>query len=527
MTVILSSIVYRSLFFTLLRASCFVYTTLTMVAQQPIDNPKPTHPNIKDVIALMENPSKADIELVSKAYDTAKEAHEGVKRFSGEPYFHHVYETGKTLAAMHMDATTIAAGFLHDTIEDGHFTNKEMKEEFGEEILFLVEGVTKLGKLKYRGMERHTESLRKLFIATAKDIRVIMIRLADRLHNVKTLYGHPKPEKQKRIALETLEIYAPLADRLGIGFLKGELEDYSFKYAYPEEYEKVHDLLKQKSKTDQTYLEKVRRSLAKKLAEEDIVVEKMDYRIKRMYSLYRKLKRKNMEIDKVYDIVALRVIVPSVADCYRVLGVVHHLWRPLPGRIKDYIALPKLNGYQSIHTTIFTGDGGIAEIQMRTPEMHAEAEYGIASHVAYKEQGVTTKVDKQTRWINELLEAQKEAEESGQFLEHLKTDLFNDRVFVFTPDGDVIDLPNGSSPIDFAFAVHTDLGLKVSGSKINGKMSALDTELRGGDIVEIITNKNSKPSAKWLRHAKTSLAQRRIRSYLQKHGNPITNLFGI
>ncbi len=498
-----------------------------MVAQKPIDNPKPTHPSLKDVIALMGESPKADIELVTKAYETAKRAHEGVKRFSGEPYFNHVYETGKTLASMHMDATTIAAGFLHDTIEDGHFTDAEMKKEFGDEIAFLVEGVTKLGKLKYRGMERHTESLRKLFVATAKDIRVIMIRLADRLHNVKTLHGHPKPEKRKRIALETLEIYAPLADRLGIGFLKGELEDYSFKYAYPEEYEKVHELLKQKSKTDQTYLEKVRRSLVKKLAEEGIEVEKMDYRIKRMYSLYRKLKRKNMEIDKVYDIVALRVIVPTVADCYRVLGVIHHTWRPLPGRIRDYIALPKLNGYQSIHTTIFTGDGGIAEIQMRTPEMHREAEYGIASHVMYKERGASLpkSADKHTQWIDELLEAQKEAAKSGQFLEHLKDDLFNDRVFVFTPDGDVIDLPTDSSPIDFAFAVHTDLGMKMSGAKINSKMSGLHTPLKNGDIVEIITNKNGKPSAKWLRHAKTSLAQRRIRSYLQKHGNPITNLF--
>lgn len=505
----------------------FWYTTFIMVAQQPIDNPKPTHPSLKDVIALMENLSETDRALVEKAYHTAKKAHEGVKRFSGEPYFHHVYETGKTLAAMHMDATTIAAGFLHDTIEDGCLTEKEMKEEFSNEIYFLVEGVTKLGKLKYRGMERHTESLRKLFVATAKDIRVIMIRLADRLHNVKTLYGHPKPEKRKRIALETLEIYAPLADRLGIGFLKGELEDYSFKYAYPEEYEKVHELLKQKSKTDQTYLEKVRRALVKKLADEAIDVVKMDYRIKRMYSLYRKLKRKNMEIDKVYDIVALRVIVPSVADCYRVLGVIHHMWRPLPGRIKDYIALPKLNGYQSIHTTIFTGDGGIAEIQMRTPEMHAEAEYGIASHVTYKEQDESTQTTKQAQWIDELLRAQKEAKDSGRFLERLRDDLFNDRVFVFTPDGDVIDLPTDSSPIDFAFAVHTDIGMNMSGAKINGKMSGLHTLLKNGDIVEIITNKNAKPSAKWLRHAKTSLAQRRIRSYLQRHGNPITNLFGI
>ncbi|NTV22312.1 MAG: bifunctional (p)ppGpp synthetase/guanosine-3',5'-bis(diphosphate) 3'-pyrophosphohydrolase [Candidatus Yonathbacteria bacterium] len=478
-----------------------------------------TLPDVQDILSLMTNPSETDIALIKKAYEAALQAHEGVTRFTGEPYFNHVFETAKTLARMHMDATTIAAGFLHDTIEDGHMTEKEMEEQFGTDILFLVDGVTKLGKLKYRGMERHTESLRKLFIATAKDIRVIMIRLADRLHNVTTLYGHPKEDKRKRIALETLEIYAPLADRLGIGFMKGELEDAAFEYAYPEDYKKVKELLKQKSKTDQDYLEKVRRTLQKSLAEEKIDVVHMDYRIKKIYSLFRKLKRKNMEIDKVYDIVALRVIVPTVSDCYRVLGVIHGLWRPLPGRIKDYIALPKLNGYQSIHTTIFTGDGGIAEIQVRTPEMHAEAELGIASHVMYKELGANggNGNGKKLDWIEQLLEAQKTAQ-GGEFLKDLRMDFFSDRVFVFTPAGDVVDLPTGSSPVDFAFTIHTDIGMHMSGAKVNGKMVSLDTPLVGGDIVEIITAKHVKPTSKWLKYAKSSMAQRRIRAYLQKEG---------
>ncbi len=490
-----------------------------------------TLPDVNEIITLMPEQSPEGMLLVKKAYTAAQKAHEGVTRFTGEPYFIHVYETAKTLARMHMDATTIAAGFLHDTIEDGHMTAEEMENEFGKDILFLVDGVTKLGKLKYRGMERHTESLRKLFIATAKDIRVIMIRLADRLHNVSTLYGHPKEDKRKRIALETLEIYAPLADRLGIGFMKGELEDAAFQYAYPEDYKKVLELLKQKSKTDQNYLEKVRRGLHKALAEENIPLVHMDYRIKKIYSLYRKLKRKNMEIDKVYDIVALRVIVPTVSDCYRVLGVIHGLWRPLPGRIKDYIALPKLNGYQSIHTTIFTGDGGITEIQIRTPEMHAEAELGIASHVMYKELGTngTNGNGKKLDWIEHLLEAQKSVNGSTEFLKNLRMDFFSDRVFVFTPAGDVIDLPAGSSPVDFAFAVHTDIGMHMMGAKVNGKMASLDTVLAGGDIVEIITAKNSKPTNKWLKYAKTSMAQRRIRSYLQKEGNGsgIGKFFGV
>ena len=419
--------------------------------------------NVKDIIGLMKNPSSKDVALVTKAFAVAQKAHEGQTRLTGEPYIEHVFETAKTLAQLHMCAESIAAGLLHDTLEDGRLSAEDLKKEFGEGIFFLINGVTKLGKLKYRGLERHTESLRKLFVATAEDARVLIIRLADRLHNVRTLAGHASPEKRARIAIETLEIFVPLADRLGMGHLRGEMEDYAFPYAYPEEYKKVTELLKQKSKLNQQYLEKIHRSLSKKLAEQGHTHVKIDYRIKRMYSLFKKLQRNEMDIDKIHDVVALRVLVPTVGDCYSVLGIVHNIWRPLPGRIKDYIATPKLNGYQSLHTTIFTGDGGIAEIQIRTKEMHDEAEYGIASHLSYKEtedgtEHLQKRFEKQLPWIKQLLEWQKNVPQSGEFMEHLRTEFFKDRVFVFTPDGDVIDLPEESSPIDFAYVIHTDIG---------------------------------------------------------------------
>ncbi len=475
------------------------------------------------IFQIAKNLSTEDLELIKKAYTTAKDAHKEQKRFSGEPYFVHVYETAKKLAEVGMDAHTISAGFLHDTIEDGLLTEQYVLENFGTDVLFLVNGVTKLGKLKYKGLERHTESLRKLFIATAQDIRVLIIRLADRLHNVKTLNGHKSAEKRRRIAVETLEIFVPLANRLGMGQLRGELEDAAFPYALPEEYKKVSELLKQKKILNEKYLEKVRRVLQKTLAQQEVSTMQLDYRVKKIYSLYQKLARKNMDIDRVYDVVALRIIVSSIEDCYRVLGIVHSIWRPLPGKIKDYIALPKPNGYQSIHTTIFTGDGGIAEIQIRTQEMHNDAEYGIASHLTYKENGKnkqrkSKKIDKDMYWINQILEWQKNISESGEFLNNLKTDFFKHRVFAFTPNGDVIDLPEESSVIDFAYAIHTDIGNKISGAKINSKMVSLDTKLSNGDIVEIDTNKNAKPSAKWLKNTKTALAQKHIRIATQNNG---------
>jgi len=476
--------------------------------------------DVKEIIELMRSPDKKRVLYVTKAYDSALKAHEGQKRLSGEPYFEHVFDTAKTLASLHMGVKVIVAGLLHDTLEDGLISEKELTAEFGEEVVFLIKGVTKLGKLKYRGLERHVESLRKLFIATAQDMRVLIIRLADRLHNVKTLEGHTSEEKRKRIAIETLEIFAPIANRLGIGRLKGELEDNAFKYAYPEECKKVKELLSQKSKINKKHLEKVRRALLKELAKNEVKDITTDYRIKRMYSLYKKLLLNGMDIDDIHDIVALRVIVPTVGECYRVLGIIHNVWKPLPGRIKDYIATPKPNGYQSLHTTIFTGDGGIAEIQMRTQEMHIEAEYGIASHLSYKDAPNNKsggREDKQPIWMKQLLLWQKDVSGYGEFLNNLKIDFFNDRVFVFTPKGDVIDLPEDSSPIDFAYAVHTDIGNHLSGAKVNGKMASLETKLVNGNIVEIITKKDAHPTNKWLKYAKTTLAIKKVRSYIEKN----------
>lgn len=475
--------------------------------------------NVNDVIALMKTPSQADLsaqagrELISRAFAFSQKAHEGQKRFSGEPYFNHTFEAAKQLAALGMDAETIAAGLLHDTVEDGNVTLETLEREFGKEVAFLVDGVTKLGKIKYRGIERYTESLRKLLLATSKDVRVLIIKFADRLHNMQTL-EHVREDKRARIALETLEIYAPLANRLGMGRLKGELEDLAFPYVYPKQYAEVTALLGEHVPDAQARLEKIHDALAKELAKQHVETIMSDYRVKRLYSLWKKLQRQDMQIEKIYDISALRIIVPTIADCYRVLGIIHSLWRPLPGRIKDYIAFPKPNGYQSLHTTVFTGDGGVAEIQIRTKEMHDEAEFGIASHLGYKE-NITQKkgqmLSKKLTWIQELTEWQRSIKESGEFLDRLKKDFFSDRVFIFTPKGDVIDLPVASTPIDFAYAIHSDIGNHAAGSRVNGKMVALDTILKNGDIVEIVIKRSSKPSAKWLNFAKTTLARKHIK----------------
>ena len=461
-------------------------------------------------------PNRWEKKLLEKAYQVAKDAHEPQKRSSGEPYFNHVFATARNLAEFGLDATTIAAGFLHDVIEDTPVTEEEIKEQFGDEIVFLVNGVTKLGKLKYRGRERHVESLRKFFIATAEDFRVVIIKLADRLHNVQTL-EFVKPEKRKRIALETIEIYAPLAYRLGMGRLVGELQDASFPFAYPDDYEMVASLLKQKKKLNEKYLEKVWRNLKTEMAKHGIKDITTHQRVKGRYSLWKKLQRKNMDIEQIYDIVALRVIVPTVDDCYRVLGIIHSTWRPLPGRIKDYIALPKVNGYQSLHTTIFTGDGGIAEIQIRTPEMHEFAEYGFAAHHVYKSRGSTVADKHSLSWLSELKNLQEESDQKKDFLKELKTDLFSDRIFVFTPQGDVLDLPEGASAIDFAYTIHSEIGNKAQAATINGKNAALKTVLHSGDIVEIQTNKKGTPSSKWLGYVKTGIAKKHIERYLKEH----------
>lgn len=474
---------------------------------------------VKEIFALMKNPpSDADRELINRAFMFAEKAHAGQYRASGEPYFIHPVSVAKLLAEMRVDASTIAAGLLHDTVEDGVATEKEIEENFGKEILFLVNGVTKLGKLKYRGLKRHAESLRKMLVAMAQDIRVIMIRFADRMHNAQTL-RFLKPEKQKRIADETIEIYAPIANRLGMWRIKGLLEDSAFPYADPEAYKKVIALRKTKGKDTIKKLQKMYRSIYDEMTKHGMTKPQVDYRVKYLYSLYQKLLKNNMDIEQIYDISALRIIVPTIGECYQVLGIIHQLWHPMPGRLKDYIATPKPNGYQSIHTTVHTSEGGAAEIQIRTREMNEEAEFGVTSHIYYDEAGKPRAggtLDKKLRWIEHLVNWQKNVKESEEFLNTLKTDFFEDQIFVFTPKGDVIELPKGSTPIDFAYRVHTDIGDHAAGAKINGKMGHLDQPLKNNDLVEIEVRKNAHPTAKWLDHTKTSFAKKQIRVYLKE-----------
>lgn len=521
-------------------------------------------PTARDILDQMSSPTAEDRALVEKAYNFAAEAHKEHRRFSGEPYLIHLAETAKELAKLGMSGKTVAAGLLHDSIEDVGVLPQTIEREFGKEVRFLVEGVTKLGRFKYRGAERHRESLRKLLIATGQDARVLIIKLMDRLHNMRTL-SHVPPEKRQRIALETIEIYAAIAHRLGMGVVRKELEDRAFEYAYPEQYEKTKKLITEREKERGERLQKMARTLGKELAEDGMKGFHTDYRVKGLWSLQKKLERKEGEIDKVYDISAIRVVVPTVADCYRVLGIVHKLWQPLPNKIKDYIAFPKPNGYQSLHTTVFAGDGGIVEVQIRTEEMHQEAQYGIAAHVAYKEVDGEDPSAPSSRagggkqssfdWIKSLIPGFRRSERRSKDAEHgtldasvikndrprygapsapewlaelpeeledpdldmtLRSDIFTHRVFVFTPTGDVVDLPAKSSPIDFAYAIHSDIGDHVFASKVNGKMVPLDTQLHNGDIVEIVTKKTATPKPKWLDFAHTTLARRHIRLAIEK-----------
>ena len=505
----------------------------------------------RDIIVLLEKPSEADKALIEKAYTMASEAHSGHVRYSGEPYINHLVAVGTKLAEMGMVARTVAAGLLHDIIEDTDITAETVLAEFGEEILFLVEGVTKLSSVRYYGTDRHNESLRKLLVATSQDIRVLIIKLTDRLHNMQTL-SHVPAKKQLRIARETLEIYVPVAHRLGMGRIRKELEDLAFPYVFPEEYAKVCKLLETKAGKSNELLERERKVLQKRLAEIGLLSFKTSYRVKGLYSLFHKLKRKEWDIGAVYDLLAMRVIVPDVEDCYRALGIIHKLWRPLPGRVKDYIAFPKPNGYQSLHTTVTTPNSVILEIQIRTERMHHESEFGIASHLSYKEQNVPgaplenqsrfsslvptlfrpfTKAkivtdikeikdndhrNKIPRWIAQIGQNHtKDKSTTAEFIEDSQSDFFSNRIFVFTPVGDVVDLPVGATPIDFAYAIHSEVGDHIFGAKVNKKLVQLDKELRNGDIVEIETRKSAKPTAKWLGFVKTSLARRRIKAALE------------
>ena len=500
--------------------------------------------DLNQLISLLGDISDADKALIEKAYQFAEKAHDGQKRFSGEPYFNHCFETAKILAEQGMCPASVAAGLLHDTLEDAGVKPENLEKEFDKEILFLVDGVTKLGKLRYHGVERHIESLRKLFVAMSQDLRVLIIKLADRLHNMRTLQ-YVKLEKQERIASETLQIYAPLAYRLSMRKINRELENLAFPYVFPKEYETVKSLWKQQEKESAARLEKFSRTMKKNLAKSNLTKIHTDTRIKSLFSLWRKLQRKNMEIENVYDILALRVIVPSIDDCYKALGAIHGHWRPLPGRIKDYIAFPKPNNYKGIHTTVFTGDGGFVEVQIRTEEMHRQAEYGIASHLAFKENrknnekglgliwlaqfipfigkklnGATEENKEVPNWIKQIADSQTELLKSGddEYFDNMQADFFQYRVFVFTPKGDVIDLPIDASPIDFAFAIHSDIGNHTSGTKINGKLVSLDTKLKNGDIVEILVKENSRPNIKWLNFSKTNFAKKKIRDAVDAIG---------
>lgn len=470
--------------------------------------------------------SEKEIEFIKRAFEFSKAIHTGQKRKSGEQYFNHSFETALKVAQWQLDYQTVAAALLHDVVEDGEEIDSEkIKSEFGAEVAFLVEGVTKLGRLKYRTQEeKQAENIRKMLLAISHDIRVIIIKLADRFHNMKTLQFLP-PQKQKRIALETYEIYAPLAYRLGMTGFAGEIEDLAFHYLYPKEYQWLLKNVQERFEKRQKYLEKVEQVLRISLKENSIEPLKIDFRAKHYSSLYKKLLRHDMNLDQIYDLVALRVVVETIEECYAVLGIIHNLWPPLPGRIKDYIALSKPNGYRSLHTTVFCLDNKPTEIQIRTLEMHEESESGIAAHWAYERKKATKDyLDKKISfankneliWVKQLKNWQKNFSSSEEFINSLKIDFFKDRIFAITPKGEVVDLPAGATPIDFAYAIHSAVGDECVGVKINGKISPLDYQLQSGDMVEILTQKSKRPSESWLRFAKTDQAKRKIKSRLKE-----------
>lgn len=477
-------------------------------------------PRLETLIGLLRHrESPANLALVRRAYQFAERAHKGQTRITGEPYLNHPLATAVRLAEMKLGISVVLAGLLHDVLEDTTLPPEEVRQElhkeFGDDVLGLVERVTKLGKVQYRGIDRYVENLRRMFLAMAQDVRAIFIKFADRVHNLETLDVVPET-KRRRIALESLDIYAPIANRLGMGEIRGLLEDHSFKHAYPKEYAWVTGLLKERLPKKTQYLERIRKLTRQDLTMAGIKILEIHGRTKHLYSLYKKLLTHDKDIDKIHDLAALRIVVPTVGDCYAAMGIIHQRWHPLKGRIKDYIAQPKPNGYQSLHTTVFCEDGEIVEIQIRTPEMHEEAEYGIAAHWQYDEGGKRASLAKEKlAWVKELAKIQREIQDSRQFLrrlEDMKIDVFHNHIFVFTPNGDVIDLPEDATPVDFAYAIHTEVGNHCSGARINEVMSALGTPLKSGDMVEIILDKNRKgPSPDWLKFVKTGNARDKIK----------------
>ncbi len=475
---------------------------------------------IENIINRIEsyNPS-ADIGVVVKAYTYAEMAHSTAPmRLSGERYFIHPYSVAITLCDMHMDVQTIAAGLLHDVVEDTGKTYDDIQREFGTEIADMVDGVTKLSKVKYRTKEeRQAESLRKMIIAMSKDIRIVIIKLADRLHNIRTLEYMPV-EKQKQKAMETLEIYAPIANRLGMASIKWELEDTSLKYIDREGYDDLVKKVSEKNEERKEFIKSIVDIIKQKLVEAHLENVEVIGRPKSLYSIYKKMYYKNKPFEQIYDITAVRIIVDSVRDCYGALGIVHTMWKPIPGRFKDYIAMPKPNMYQSLHTTVIGPDGEPFEIQIRTLEMHRTAEFGIAAHWKYKE-GIDeeSNFDEKLNWLRQMLEWQQETNDPEEFMENLKVDLYSDEVFVFTPKGEVINLPSGSTPVDFAYRVHSAIGNKCVGAKINGRIVPLDYKLKTGDKIEILTSANSNgPSRDWLKIVASSQAKAKIKKYFKE-----------
>jgi len=458
-----------------------------------------------------------DIELIRRAYDYSLEHHDGQQRASGEPYLVHPLEVALILAEMKLDTTAIAAGLLHDSVEDTSVTIEQIKEKFGEQVAHIVEGVTKISKIDFASREEaQAENVRKMMLAMVDDIRVVLIKLADRLHNMRTL-EHLSPERQTKIAKETLEIYAPLAHRLGMGKIRGELEDLAFPYVDPVGFKAVTDQVNRYRKDGERLLKQMEEVIHEKLRENHIDGCRVTSRIKRFYSIYQKIQRQKISVDQMYDLMALRVITKSVNDCYAVLGIIHNAWRPVPGRIKDFIAMPRPNLYQSLHTTIIAENGHPFEVQIRTEEMHRMAEEGIAAHWKYKDGPISARDEQRLSWLRQVVEWQREMADPGEFLSTLKIDLYPEEVYTFTPKGKVVILPRDATPIDFAYTIHSQVGDTCVGAKVNGRIVPLRYKLRSGDIVEILTQTGHTPSRDWLSIVKSSRARQKIKHWLNVH----------
>jgi GTP diphosphokinase / guanosine-3',5'-bis(diphosphate) 3'-diphosphatase len=465
---------------------------------------------------MRDNRPNDDLELVRKAYEFSQKHHSGQQRASGEPYLVHPLEVALVLSEMKMDSVAVAAGLLHDSVEDTSVTIVDIRKEFGEHVAHLVEGVTKISKIDFSSQEeQQAENLRKMMLAMVDDIRVVLIKLADRLHNMRTL-EHLPAARQQKIARETLDIYGPIAHRLGMGKIRGELEDLGFRYLDPIAYQQVHDAVEARRKKGEQFLSSVGRVLREKLDEASIDAN-VESRIKRLYSIHKKLVKQRISVDQVYDLYAMRVITKSVQDCYAVLGIVHNLWRPVPGRIKDFIAMPRPNLYQSLHTSVITEEGVSFEIQIRTEEMHRMAEEGIAAHWKYKDGPVSAREEQELAWLRQVVEWQRDVTDPSEFLSTLKVDLYPEEVYTFTPKGKVVVLPREATPIDFAYTIHTEVGHSCVGAKVNGRMVPLRHKLHSGDIVEIITQPGHKPSRDWLAVVRSSRARNKIKHWLNIH----------